>query len=111
MMFPDDDNGEVLRQMAESGVDLSVEHSVEFAHLAPNQQVAETFAEQAHELGFTVEVYDPDAEALAEGKTHWDVICIREMIPTHHDITSIETELAALARKNGCREDGWGFFV
>ncbi len=110
-MFPDDDNGEVLRQMAEAGVDLTAEHSVEFAHLAPDQKLAETFAEQAHALGFTVEVYDPDEEALAEGKTDWDVICIRMMVPTHQDITSIESQLADLAHKNGCREDGWGFMV
>jgi regulator of RNase E activity RraB len=109
--FPADENGQTLRAIAESGVDLTVIREVEFAHRAPDESSATEFAEKAAELGFEVEVYEPDEEALEEGDTDWDVICTHNMVPTHGAISQIEAELAKLARKHGCREDGWGFMT
>lgn len=107
--FPNDENGHVLRSLASAGVDLSKRRPVEFMHLCPDGSAARAFAQAARDLGYEAEVFDPDEEALAEGRTEWDVCCVREMVPTHRDITETEAALAAVAREHACREDGWGF--
>ena len=107
--FPDDENGAVLRAMAEAGVDLTVEREVEFLHLAPDESAAEALSTKARALGYEVEALPPDEESLEEGDTDWDVICTRRMVPTHADLTRCELELKAAANALGCREDGWGF--
>ena len=107
--YPDDENGRVLQSMFDSGVDLTVERDVEFAHRAPDEALASTLAARAKALGYDVEVYEPDEESLEEGDTDWDVLCTRRMVPTHEAITAAESELARVARELGCREDGWGF--
>ena len=107
--FPSDENGQVLRQMAEYGVDLTVSREIEFAHRAPDRPAAEAFAHAAAEVGFGVEAYEPDEESLEEGDTDWDIICTVEMVPTHENITAAENLLIELAEKHACEPDGWGF--
>jgi regulator of RNase E activity RraB len=107
--FPDDENGHVLRHMAGAGVDLTIPRNIEFAHRAPDEASANAFAHEARNLGYSVKVYEPDEESLEEDDTDWDVICTREMIPIHADITAAETELAELADEHDCFADGWGF--
>ncbi|MFN3649462.1 MAG: ribonuclease E inhibitor RraB [Armatimonadota bacterium] len=107
--FPDDENGRVLRAIAEQGVDLTIPRDVEFAHLFPGETEAGAFARQAASLGYRTEIYEPDEEALEEGVTDWDVICTRRMVPTHPEISRTEAELAAIAQQCGGQEDGWGF--
>jgi hypothetical protein len=110
-VFPNDENGEVLRSMAEQGIDLTVPREVDFAHLFPDENDAQAFAARVEPLGYRVEVYEPDEEAREEGSTEWDVLCARRMVPTHADITRFETQLAAVAREFGGHEDGWGFMA
>ncbi len=109
MNYPNDENGQVLRSLAAQGVDLSLPRNVDFAHLLPDEVSAHAFAAAAERQGYQVEVYEPDEESREEGVTEWDVLCTRRMVPTHADITRIETELAALARGFDGRADGWGF--
>src|SRR5687767_13580249 len=98
--IPNDENGDVLRRMAEAGMDLSKECSIDFAHRAPDEESANAFAEHAARLGFAVEIFEPDEEALDDGETDWDVICTQEMKPTHAEITRIESQLAAIASEH-----------
>jgi len=107
--FPNDENGQVLKYMAESGVDLSVPREIDFSHLAPDEPAARGLAAEATELGFKVEVYEPDEESLEEGDTDYDVVCNMTMVPSHAEITRIEAQLAEIAARHGCQADGWGF--
>lgn len=107
--YPDDENGKVLRDMAKSGIDMTLLRAIDFAHLAPDEATAHRFADDVRALGFEVAVYGPDEESCEEGETEWDVICTRRMTPSHHEITQVENELAKRAEKYGCIADGWGF--
>src|SRR5687768_4723546 len=105
--FPDDENGAVLRSMAEQGIDLTISRLVDFAHLIPDEQSAHAFAKRAEALGFEVAVYEPDDEAIEDGETDWDVICSRNMVPTHASITQTESALGEIAKGFGGHADGW----
>ena len=107
--YPDDENGHVLRDMAESGIDMTLLREIEFAHLAPDEVTAQKFADDVRSMGFDVAVHEPDEESRDDGETNWDVICIRRMVPSHREVTQVESELAERARKFGCAADGWGF--
>ena len=54
--FPDDENGDVLRQMQESGDDLSRPREIDFSVVFPGELEAQTMATQFRELGFAVDV-------------------------------------------------------
>jgi len=108
-MYPDDDNGAVLQSMANAGIDLSKPRAVGFTNLAPNQSSARAFAKQAGLLGFAIEVVAPDAQALENGDTDWDIICTREMVPGYDNITRCTEHLLELAKQYDCQQDGWGF--
>jgi hypothetical protein len=107
--LPNDENGQVLRSLAEQGVDLTVERRVDFAHLFPDEPRARAFAQRAGALGFEVNVYEPDAETQEDGITDWDAVCSQAMAPSYENISRTEAQLAAIAREFGGHEDGWGF--
>lgn len=107
-MYPDDDNGAILRGLAKSGIDLSKPHSVGFTNLAPSQSSARAFAKAAGLLGFAIEVTAPDQEALENGDTDWDIMCTREMVPGYDNIARCSEHLVELAKQYDCEQDGWG---
>ena len=48
--YPDDENGMVLQQMAERGIDLARARVVDFEHVFPTEEAARTFEEAAKSL-------------------------------------------------------------
>lgn len=101
--FPDDENGEVLRSLHESGEDLSVPRDIEFIVVLPDQDAVDSFGSHFLEKDYNVTARKTDT---AEGLP-WDVLIIRNMIPTHEAITAFEAELEAVAAPLGGRNDGW----
>jgi hypothetical protein len=102
--FPDDENGHVLRNMAEAGVDLSSERIVDFEHCFPDEASAREFAASVKQRVFAVRIFLPQAD----GHPTWEVQCRVRIIPTHATVTRTEDELAALARSFRGYPDGWG---
>jgi hypothetical protein len=100
--FPDDENGQVLKDMAESGDDLTKPRMVEFQHVFPSREEAIAFIEAVSNKTDKVELSWFDAEES------WNVQVSRYMIPTHRGITSLELSLGAEAKKHRGRSDGWG---
>jgi regulator of RNase E activity RraB len=101
--FPDDTNGEVLRQMSEHGVDFDVAHPVEFALLFDDAEAAKRCARAIDALGaYECSVHENDQ---VEG---FDVIATRRLMLDHAAISRIEAELDDLAAQYGGRGDGWG---
>jgi hypothetical protein len=100
--IPEDDNGQVLRQMYEGGDDLTQPRMVEFQHIFPTKERAiEFIAATTNETDYCELSWYAEEES-------WNVQVRRYMVPTHADITSLEESLAAIARGIGGREDGWG---
>ena len=104
MQFPDDDNGDALRNMAESGDDLSKIRVVDFSVIFKDLESARNFQSQVQNSGVTVAIDDDSAEQV-------DVTVSREMVPTHASISDFEAMLDHLASPLGGRNDGWGCFA
>ncbi len=101
-LIPDDENGEVLRQMVEDGDDLTLERPVEFFHVFADEAQADAFAAAAaQQPALTPEAPEVDDEDV------WQVCVVRVMAPTHAALTAQERELAALAESHGGFADGW----
>jgi len=104
--FPDDENGDVLRRMRDSGDDLSRPRIVDFTTVFPDQERARQLAEMYESRGCVVAVkYSGVVPELP-----WDVTVSNFMVPTYQAITDFENGLGASAEPLGGRSDGWGCF-
>jgi len=104
--FPDDENGDVLRSMAESGDDLSKPRDIDFTVVMPDEDAATRFGAHFESAGYLVKV----AETRTVQELPWDVVVVKRMLPSHAGITEFEDELEVVAARLGGRNDGWGCF-
>ena len=100
--FPNDTNGAVLRRMFDGGDDLSKPRTLDFCFIFSERQLALAFAELVNEREFEVCI------SYYEAREMWEAKVRRHMIPTHRDITALESELAARAASVRGKADGWG---
>jgi hypothetical protein len=103
-LFPDDDNGEVLRRMQESGDDLAKARDMDYTVVLPDKAAAQEFGDHFHKLGYRVSA----KRSNTVPQLPWDVVVVKSMLPTHAGITQFEQELQAAASSLGGRNDGWG---
>jgi hypothetical protein len=102
--FPDDENGDVLRLMEESGDVLEIPRNVDFEHIFETSESAVAFAACALNQTDTVSIswYD---------EVHcWNVCVTRHMVPSHEAVSTLETSLKKMAQLYGGKADGWGCF-
>ena len=101
MKFPNDENGDVLRRMQESGFDFSKEYVFDYYHIFDSKSTAQQFATmlQKHRI---------HAEVQPNKDSKWDVVVKIMHLPTHNEITEWEIDLEAGAKKFGGLKDGWG---
>jgi hypothetical protein len=100
--FPDDENGGVLRRMYDGGDDLSQPRIVDFCF---------AFSQRRQALAFAEIIDDRDLEVCIsyyEEREMWQAIVKRHMIPTHREITHVESVMSAHAESVGGEPDGWG---
>ncbi|MBV2132871.1 ribonuclease E inhibitor RraB [Pseudomonas sp. MAP12] len=101
MQFPNDENGDVLRRMQNSGFDFNKEHVFDYYHTFESRTSAEQFAAMLH--GHKIH-----AEVQPNKKNLWDVVVKIMHAPTHSEITEWESDLEVVANKFGGLKDGWG---
>ena len=104
--FPDDENGQVLRYIAEQGDDLSKPRDIDFTVVMPDEDTAMTFSTHFANAGYMVKV----DETHTDPELPWDIVVVKHMLPTHAGITDFENELDVIAAPLGGRNDGWGCF-
>lgn len=102
--FPDDENGEALRHMAEHGVDLTALHKVEFEYVFEDEESARSFAEAVSGLVLETVVREPEDEEDEE----WEVECSLRLVPSYVAICEIEQRLGEKAAEFDGYSDGWG---
>jgi|SRR5215469_3326166 len=90
--------------MEEAGRDLTRPRNIDFMVVFPNENAAEQFAGQVRALGYTVSVKFTEADK----ECPWDVVIVKNMVPTHEGITAFENFLEQTASSLGGRNDGWG---
>ncbi len=100
--FPDDENGDVLRRMQESGDDLDQPRVIDFAFAFPERPQAIAFAEALDDRSLEICI------SYYEEREMWQTVVKRHMLPTHEDITAWESALAGHAEAVGGEPDGWG---
>jgi hypothetical protein len=105
MKFPDDANGDVLRQMYEEGDDLLKPRRMDFCFVFPQRTQALEFAAIVDEQDMEVCI------SYYEEREMWQVIVQRMMVPTHSAITSLEMDLTHRAKVVGGEPDGWGGMI
>lgn len=106
MIYPDDDNGDVLRRMEAQGDNLGMPRNIDFTVVFPDETAAERFAEHFRKQGYAVSV----EFAETEKDLPWDVVVVKSMTPSHREIGDFETTLQEIADTLGGRNDGWGCF-
>ena len=106
MIYPNDENGDVLRRLETQGDDLTRARDIDFSVVFPVESAAERFAEHFRAQGYAASVYF--AEAMKEFP--WNVNVVKHMIPSHQEIGSFEASLQEVANTLGGHNDGWGCF-
>lgn len=104
MTFPNDDTGNVLKEMAEAGIDLSISHAVVFFQLFEEKQHAENMRDHLAKVApeMTVSLHQDELPKV------WDLDCTVNMVPSYDGIVAQEAEFEQLARKFSGYNDGWG---
>ena len=104
MTFPDDETGQVLAEMVEAGIDLSLVHNIVFFQLFEEKSQAEAMvAHLAKAAPDMVVTLQPD-----QAPNVWDVDCTVQMTPSYEAIVAQEAEFEQLATKFKGYNDGWG---
>jgi len=104
MNFPTDETGQVLAEMQQAGIDLSVTHKVVFFHLFEQQTQAQAMADFISEnMADVIVSLHPD-----ETPNVWDLDCTVAMVPSYDNVLKQETDFEALANKFSGYNDGWG---
>tara|TARA_R110002072_G_scaffold174303_3_gene329341 strand:- start:25592 stop:25984 length:393 start_codon:yes stop_codon:yes gene_type:complete len=127
--FPDDDDGAVLKSLAEAGVDLSKPLEIEFHVAVPDEESGNKVAAAIKAAGYACElVFDEgepeDGVAEEGGASHqdeepgedefgpmWTVYVTIEMIPEHQRIVDFQVELDGLSKPHSGGSDGWGVLI
>lgn len=106
-MYPNDETGNVLADMADAGVDLSIKHDVVFFQLFEQQ-------EQAQEMADFLSEKFPDMGIVVkadESPNVWDVDCTVNMVPDYDVVVAQEQEFERIAAKFKGYNDGWGIEI
>ena len=103
-IFPNDENGDVLRRMSDSGDDLGIPREIDFSVIFPTEDSAIEFA--VHLLKNELKVSFSEYEEHDE--MPWQVQAHIFMLPTHENITGFESLLAEQSSEYGGQNDGWG---
>ena len=107
MEFPTDDNGQILAEMHQEGVELNKSHTLDFFILFEKQADAEKFAKVISE--------DDLAPATKHQKCPdtgvFEVLVSIEMVPDHQLNTDMENYLESIANPLNGYGDGWGILA
>lgn len=104
-LFPADENGDALWNVAQQGVDLTDPREVDFAVIFNDEESAAQFAEVILRSGVKVQlVTDEEDEEFP-----FQVYLHPFMVPSYESITGFEAGIGELAESLGGQNDGWGF--
>jgi|TARA_R110001592_G_scaffold4103_2_gene22977 hypothetical protein len=104
MQFPDDDNGQLLAEIAAAGIDLNKMHQVDFFILFEQEADAEKFAK---EIVSDALVQKAELEKCKDTGV-WEVITQVQMVPEHTLLGQAEQYIESIANSFNGYGDGWG---
>ena len=103
-LFPNDDNGDVLWQMAQDGDDLTeaheIEYSIAFTDKAKAEQCALFLLNEEQKISLFIDEESENQE--------WIITIYVYMEPEYSDIVDLEEWFTIIANEHGGEYDGWG---
>ncbi len=118
--YPNDADGDALREIAAHGVDVSQAQLIEFAVAAPDEAAANNIQAALGEHGYQAHVDFDEGEPDDNGEIDpddpefgaaWTVYVGISMLPTYDEIMRIQADLDRIANPHGGRSDGWGVMI
>jgi len=107
MHFPDDENGQLLAEIADAGVDLTSMQTIDFYILFEQKPEAEKFA-----IAIANDELAPSTELTKCPDTGvWEVITRVKMVPDHTLLSQTEQYLESIANGHNGYGDGWGLMA
>jgi regulator of RNase E activity RraB len=100
--FPDDDNGNVLWQMAQDGDDLTVAHEIEYSIAFQSLELAEKCALFLLQEEQKISLFED------EETNEWFITIYVYMEPDYSDIVDLEEWFSKIATEYQGEYDGWG---
>ena len=107
MSFPADENGALLQEMADAGIDLTQSHPVDYFHLFEKKPHAEKMVAamaKAHP-DVAIKLFADEAPGV------WDVQCTITLVPSYDNICEWEKTFESIADKCDGYADGWGIMA
>ena len=104
MDFPNTENGALLLEMYQAGIDLSIPHDVDFFINFQKKRDAEKMWREV-EASDSASKFSLTETDIQDG---WILCCTVRLIPTHDDITRTEIAFDKMAEKYNGESDGWG---
>ena len=103
-LFPNDDNGDVLWQMAQDGDDLTeaheIEYSIAFTDKAKAEQCALFLLHEEQKISLFIDEESENQE--------WIITIYVYMEPEYSDIVDLEEWFTKITNEHGGEYDGWG---
>jgi hypothetical protein len=106
LSFPNDDDGNVLKELYKHGVDFSKPQIVDFCISVPDEVNGEKILKLVQEQGFKNCNVDKD-----EKYNTWTCYCQKKMLLDYNVIISIQKSLDKISKPYGGYSDGWGVMV
>ena len=103
-LFPNDDNGDVLWQMAQDGDDLTEAHEIEYSIAFKSEEQADQCALYLLKEEQKISLFE-DTEGES---SEWIITIYVYMEPEHSDIVDLEEWFTKIAEQHGGEYDGWG---
>lgn len=107
MTFPNDENGDVLKRMLDSGFDFSKPYSVEFFAVLSTEEEADMIAQQylaEHRNGDKLDNIETEPHEIGG----MELILAKTMYLTPENITDFEAKLRKRVSEHKGYLDGWG---
>jgi hypothetical protein len=105
--IPDDQDGDVLRQMRSAGDSLQAARDIDFSVIFVDEQSAVAFCERTWGGGLKLSYRRSDVDEACP----WDVTVVRNMVPDHAEILRMQDRLQSIAEGLNGQNDGWGCFT
>jgi len=99
--YPDDDDGDALRRVAEHGADMSQPMKIEFSIDVPGKERARSLAERIAAPGYTPNIFIDDESGSVS------IYCAKTMLATHKGVVAAQSELNELCVHFDAECDGW----
>ncbi len=118
--YPDDADGQVLEQIAASGVDMSQPLAFEFTIDVADEASANDTKAALESAGYQATVEFDEGEPDEEGEIDpddeefgpaWTVYVGVKMVPDYNDLMRVQSEVREVVEPLGGILDGWGVML